>query len=138
MSKAVVLLSGGLDSCVCATLAAKEHGAENVIAATLFYGQKHAIELEAAKSIASELSLGQHIVMKLPDIFKGSALTDADKEIPSQTYQEALQVGPVPTVVPNRNMNFLAVATTIAMVEGADYIYYGAHAEDARAWAHQG
>lgn len=137
MSKAAVLLSGGLDSCVCTALAVKEFGAKNVIAVTLFYGQKHAVEIKAAKTVAQALGVEKHYVKRLPDVFSGSALTDSDKAVPDLSYEElAKQEGPSPNYVPNRNMNFLAVATTIAMVEGAGYLYFGAHAEDAQNWAY--
>ena len=136
MTRAVVLLSGGLDSSTCAAIAAKEYGPSEVVAVTLYYGQKHAIELRAACNVAKELRLKDHIQLRLPDIFTGSALTDTDKEIPTASYLESLQVGAVPTYVPNRNMNFLAVATTLAMTMGADALYCGVHSEDAYNWAY--
>lgn len=137
--KAVVLLSGGLDSATCAVLACQEFGAENVIALTLYYGQKHAREIDAAKAVCSKLKIGQHRIKQLPDIFKGSGSTliDADLPNPEMTYEEINEAqGVSPAYVPFRNANLLSVATTIALVEGADTIFYGAHAEDARNWAY--
>jgi len=140
MSKAIVLLSGGLDSTTVATMAVKEFSAENVVAATLFYGQKHSVELDAAKAVVEDLGIKKHYIRSLPeDIFRGfgSTLVDADKPNPEVTYEElAKQQGPSPTYVPFRNGNLLAVAAALALVEDCDYLYYGAHAEDARNFAY--
>lgn len=137
--KALVLLSGGLDSTTCAVLACKEFGPENVIALTLFYGQKHAKEIEAAKTIADYLNLGEHRIEQLPDIFKGAGSTLVDPNLPNPetTYEELNQsYGVSPTYVPFRNANLLSAATTIALVKEAEAVFYGAHAEDARNWAY--
>ncbi len=137
--KALVLLSGGLDSTTCAVLACREFGPENVIALTLFYGQKHAKEIEAAKAVVRHLGIGEHHIEKLPDIFKGGGSTLVDPELsnPETTYEELNKsYGVSPTYVPFRNANFLSAATTIAMVKEADTIFYGPHSEDARNWAY--
>ena len=140
MSKAIVLLSGGLDSTTVATMAVKEFSAENVVAATLFYGQKHSVELDAAKAVVEYLGIKKHYIRSLPeDIFRGfgSTLVDADKPNPEVTYEELMkQAGPSPTYVPFRNGNLLAVAAALALVEGCDLLFYGAHAEDARNFAY--
>jgi len=136
MTKAVVLFSGGLDSCTCAALVTKEFGPENVIAITILYGQKHTVELEAAKKIVTELELGKHKVITLPNFFKSSSLTDPTKRIPDQTYRESLREGPTPTWVPNRNMVFLSVAVAVAVAEDASFVYTGVHSEDASRWAY--
>jgi len=136
VKKVVVSLSGGLDSCTCATLATKEFGPENVTAVTVLYGQKHTVELKAASKIVAELELGKHKVITLPNFFKSSSLTDPTKSIPDQTYQESLREGPVPTWVPNRNMVFLSVAVAVAMAEDASFVYTGVHSEDAQQWAY--
>jgi len=136
MKKAVILLSGGLDSCTCATLAAREYGPENVVAVTVLYGQRHIVELEAAKKIVTELELGKHKVITLPNFFKSSSLTDPTKRIPDQTYRESLREGPVPTWVPNRNMVFLSVAVAVAVAEDAEAVFIGVHSEDARHFAY--
>jgi 7-cyano-7-deazaguanine synthase len=62
--KVIVLLSGGLDSTTCASIAVKEYGSENVIAVSLGYGQKHRIELEHAKAVVKELKISKHIINK--------------------------------------------------------------------------
>lgn len=137
--KALVLLSGGLDSSTCITLACKEYGNENVIALTLFYGQKHSKEIESAKAIVKYFNIKEHIIQQLPDIFKGggSTLVDSDKPNPKMTYEEIDKMyGVSPTYVPFRNANLLSVATTIALVKNAEVIYYGTHSEDAKNWAY--
>lgn len=137
--KSIVLLSGGLDSSTCAALACREFGPENVIALTLFYGQKHAKEIEAAKAVVDFLHIGEHRIEKLPDIFRGggSTLVDPDLPNPETTYEELNKShGVSPTYVPFRNANFLSAATAIAMVAGADTVFYGPHSEDARNWAY--
>lgn len=137
--KAVVLLSGGMDSATCASLAAKRHGPENVMALSLLYGQKHAREVEAAKKIAGALGLGGHRIHELPPIFvgAGSTLVDPDKETPQTTYEELAETfGVSPTYVPFRNGVLLSAATALALGVGAEEIYYGAHAEDSRNWAY--
>lgn len=139
MSKAIVLLSGGMDSTTCATMAVLEHGAENVIALTMFYGQKHEVEINSAKAVCKQLGIETHKVIQLPDIFKGygSTLMDADKPNPELSYKDINEsFGVSPTYVPFRNGNLLAVATAMALIEEAEVIYYGAHAEDARNWAY--
>ena len=137
--KVLVLLSGGVDSTVCAVLACREFGAQNVLAISLHYGQKHAKEIEAARAVTTHLGIKDHIIQQLPDIFKGggSTLIDQDKQNPETTYEElSITEGVSPTYVPFRNANFLSVATSICLVKGADTIFYGAHAEDARNWAY--
>ncbi|MDR3288192.1 MAG: 7-cyano-7-deazaguanine synthase QueC [Peptococcaceae bacterium] len=139
LRKALVLLSGGLDSTVCAVLACREFGAENVLALTLYYGQKHAREIEAARLVANELGIGEQLTEQLPEIFKGggSTLIDPDRPNPRLTYEELSRTeGISPTYVPFRNANFLSVATALALVKGADTIFFGAHAGDARNWAY--
>src|SRR5690606_17106173 len=132
--------SGGLDSTTVATMAVKEFSAENVVAATLFYGQKHSVELDAAKAVAEYLGIKKHYIRSLPeDIFRGfgSTLVDEDKPNPEVTYEDpAKQHGPSPTYVPFRNGNLLSVAAALALVEDCNYLYYGAHAEGAMNFAY--
>lgn len=136
--RAIVLLSGGADSSTCLAMALEEYGANNVKALTLFYGQKHAVEIQAAKDVAKYYGV-MHEVIQLPDIFKGagSTLMDADKANPEVTYEElANSYGVSPTYVPFRNGNLISVATAMALRDGAEAIYYGAHSEDAKNWAY--
>ena len=81
MTKAVVLLSGGLDSTTCASIACKEYEAENVIALSIGYGQKHKLELECAKDVVKNLQISKHIIKELPPLFAGSKSTLIEKKI---------------------------------------------------------
>src|ERR1041384_5104690 len=103
MKTAIVLLSGGLDSMVCAALA-REQGFE-VVALTIDYGQRHRVEIEAARRIASSLA-DRHIVLPLDlRAFGGSALT-SDMAVPKDGVGEGIPV----TYVPARNKIFLRLA----------------------------
>lgn len=121
--KAVVLLSGGLDSMVCAALA-REQGFE-VLALTVDYQQRHRVELEAARRIASELA-DRHIILPLDlSRFGGSALTD-DIAVPKAGVEEGIPV----TYVPARNTVFLSLALAWAEAEGARDLFVGVNALD--------
>ena len=126
--KAVVLLSGGLDSATALAIA-KEQGFE-VFAISFDYGQRHKIELNAAKAVAKYLSVKEHLIIDI-DLKKigGSALT-ADIEIPKgrETNQMADSI-PV-TYVPARNTIFLSLALGWAEAIGADNIFIGANVVD--------
>ena len=120
---AVVLLSGGLDSMVCAALA-REQGFE-VVALTVDYGQRHRIELEAAKEIAGDLA-ARHVVLELDlRAFGGSALT-ADIAVPKDGAGADIPV----TYVPARNTIFLSLALGLAEASGANDIFIGVNALD--------
>lgn len=123
--KAVVLLSGGLDSST--TLAvAREQGFASY-ALSFRYGQRHSCELEAAKSVASELSAVEHRLIGL-DLrsIGGSALTD-DIEVPKDRSND----GDIPvTYVPARNTIFLSLALAWAEVVGSEDIFIGVNALD--------
>lgn len=122
-AKAVVLLSGGLDSMVCAALA-REVGYE-VLALTLDYGQRHRVELEAAKTIARELA-DRHIVLPLDlTAFGGSALT-SDLAVPKDGGGEGIPI----TYVPARNTIFLSLALAWAEAAGARDLFIGVNALD--------
>lgn len=140
MNKAIVLLSGGLDSTTCASMAVREFGAQNVIALSIGYGQKHRVELECAKSVVERLEISKHIIKELPPIFEGSKSTLINSENldnPEMTYQELQErQGVLPTYVPFRNGILLSIAAALALKEEAEIIYYGAHASDSRNWAY--
>jgi len=120
---AVVLLSGGLDSMVCAAIA-REQG-YSVIALTVDYNQRHRVELEAAKRIAAELA-NRHIVLPLDlRAFGGSALT-SDIEVPKDGLAEGIPV----TYVPARNTIFLSLALGLAEASGARDLFIGVNALD--------
>ncbi|GAA4011870.1 7-cyano-7-deazaguanine synthase QueC [Sphingomonas swuensis] len=123
MKQAVVLLSGGLDSMVCAALA-REAGFE-VVALTVDYGQRHRVELEAAKRIAADLA-DRHVILPLDlRAFGGSALT-ADVAVPKDGVGEGIPV----TYVPARNTIFLSLALGLAEASGARDLYVGVNALD--------
>ena len=121
--KAVVLLSGGLDSMVCAALA-RDRGF-GVLALTVDYGQRHRVELESARAIASAMA-ERHVVLPLDlRAFGGSALT-SDTAVPKEGVQPGVPV----TYVPARNLIFLSLALGWAEVEGARDIFIGVNALD--------
>jgi 7-cyano-7-deazaguanine synthase len=120
---AVVLLSGGLDSMVCAALA-REAGF-GVLALTIDYHQRHRVELEAAKRIAADLA-DRHIVLPLDlSAFGGSALT-ADIDVPKGGVGNSIPI----TYVPARNTVFLSVALAWAEAAGARDLFVGVNALD--------
>ncbi len=133
--KAVVLLSGGMDSCVCAAIARERHGAENIALLHAMYGQRtENRERQAFDQIADYYRIRERLVVKL-DHFRaiaGSALTDTRIQIPENELSapgNADDSIPV-TYVPFRNAHFLCVAVSWAEVLGARGVYIGAVAED--------
>ena len=122
--KAIVLLSGGLDSATCLAIARQE-GFEP-IALSFDYGQRHNAELAAAQRIAQAFAIGDHRVIRLElGSIGGSALTDTSIAVPTEE-SEGIPV----TYVPARNTVFLSFALGLAEVTGADAIYIGVNAVD--------
>jgi len=122
--RAVVLLSGGLDSMVCTGLAIE--AGFSVLALTIDYNQRHRIELAAAARIAGALGAERHVVLPLDlRAFGGSALT-ADIDVPHGGVAEGIPV----TYVPARNTIFLSVALGWAEAAGARDIFIGVNALD--------
>jgi len=127
VKQAVVLLSGGLDSMVCAALA-REAG-YSVIALTIDYNQRHRVELEAARRIAGQLA-DRHIVLPLDlRAFGGSALT-GDIDVPKEGVGANGQGGIPVTYVPARNTIFLSLALGLAEASGARDLFIGVNALD--------
>ena len=125
--QAVVLLSGGLDSMVCAALA-REAGF-GVLALTVDYGQRHRVELRAAERIAADLAV-RHLVVPLDlTAFGGSALT-ADIAVPKDEAAAKGNWGIPVTYVPARNTLFLSLALAWAEAAGARDIFVGVNALD--------
>ncbi|MEM8638544.1 MAG: 7-cyano-7-deazaguanine synthase QueC [Cyanobacteria bacterium P01_G01_bin.54] len=126
MPKAVVLLSGGLDSATVAAQAQADGYA--VIALSCRYGQRHAKELQAAQKIAHQLGLAAHYIVDVNLAqWGGSSLTDQAQTLP--------QSGVVPDAIPNtyvpgRNTVFIALALSLAEAQGAVAIYLGINAID--------
>ncbi|MBR5717909.1 MAG: 7-cyano-7-deazaguanine synthase QueC, partial [Clostridia bacterium] len=134
--KALVLFSGGLDSSVCLGIAVREYGASEVLALSIYYGQKHKREMEASERVAAYYGV-RRITLDLGEVFKDSNCTllyGAAEAIPHEEYSEQLlktDGAPVSTYVPYRNGLFLSSAASVALSNGCEVIYYGAHADDA-------
>ncbi len=134
--KAMVLLSGGIDSATCLGMAIERYGTENVIALSIFYGQKHEKEIQASEKVAEYYRVEQ-LKLDLTKIFQYSdcsLLQHSDQEIPEETYAEQLKKTdgkPVSTYVPFRNGLFLSSAASLALSRDCSMLYYGAHADDA-------
>jgi 7-cyano-7-deazaguanine synthase len=133
--KAIVLLSGGMDSCVSATIALEERGAENLALLHASYGQRtEKRERRAFEEIADWLEVRERLVVQLEHFraIGGSALTDKRISVPENELGAPGPHGsaiPV-TYVPFRNAHFLSVAVSWAEAIGAGAIYIGAVAED--------
>jgi len=129
MTKAVVLLSGGLDSTT--TLAVAKRDGHDVHAMTFRYGQRHEIEVDAARKIARAQKVADHVVVDIDlRTFGASALT-SNTAVPKHVgHTDALRHGIPVTYVPARNTIFLSFALAWAEVLGTDDIYIGVNAVD--------
>lgn len=138
--RALVLMSGGLDSTLAACMAAGEFGERNVKGVTFSYGQKHRKEVHAAEAIAERLDLAGIEHIRIPkSIFEGagSTLIDKDKKNPERSYEDVRNLyGVSPSYVPFRNGIFISIAVAVAMRDKYNYIYLGVHSEDARNFAY--
>lgn len=126
LKKAVILLSGGLDSATVAAQAIAD--GYQAIALSFRYGQRHERELLAARQVAEALNIRDHFIVDVNLAqWGGSALTDASIAMPI----EGVQVGEIPiTYVPGRNTVFIAIALSLAEAKGAEAIYLGINAVD--------
>ena len=126
MNKAIVLLSGGLDSATTAAIAIQQ-GYE-VIALSFRYGQRHQKELAAAIKIAKNLEITEHFITDIDlSQWGGSSLTDESMTIP----QDGIEADIIPsTYVPGRNTVFMAIALSLAEAKNAQAIYLGINAVD--------
>src|SRR5208337_2257659 len=126
--KAVVLVSGGIDSTTC--LAIAQHEGYEAFALSFNYGQRHRAELEAAKRVAKTLDARDHLILDLPlDAIGGSALTsgiEVPKDVPLEEMQSRIPV----TYVPARNTVFLSLALAWAETLKAADIFIGVNALD--------
>jgi 7-cyano-7-deazaguanine synthase len=130
MNRAVVLVSGGVDSAT--TLAIARAGGFETFALSFRYGQRHAIEIDAARNVARHLHASQHRVVDI-DLrqFGGSALTDDALDVPRGRSRTAIADGGIPiTYVPARNTIFLAFALAWAEVLGSSDVFLGVNAVD--------
>ncbi|WNZ61215.1 7-cyano-7-deazaguanine synthase QueC [Myxococcus sp. MxC21-1] len=128
VKRAVVLISGGLDSTTCLAMA-KAKGFEPVCLAVA-YGQRHAVELEQARKVAAAMGVTDFRVVSI-DLRQvgGSALT-ADIEVPKDRPSDEMSHGIPVTYVPARNALFLSLALGLAEVVGSTDIYIGVNAVD--------
>ncbi|MCC6321345.1 MAG: 7-cyano-7-deazaguanine synthase QueC [Phycisphaerales bacterium] len=139
MTRAVVLLSGGLDSAVALAIAREQVGAGGCFAISFDYGQRHGHELAAARRVAGRLGVAseRHVVVRVGlDAIGGSALTDTRIEVPKGRGAggaggagEMAHGVPV-TYVPARNLVFLSCAAGFAETVGASRLYIGVNAVD--------
>ena len=113
--KAMVLCSGGVDSTTCLALAVEKYGRENVSALSIYYGQKHVREIEAAKKVLEYYGV-EGTSLDLTPVFAYSdcsLLSHSTEEVPEESYAEQLK------------------STHVALSKGCSVIYYGAHHDDA-------
>lgn len=137
--KALVLLSGGVDSATCLGVAVDDLGTENVATVSIFYGQRHDKELKCAEAVAKHYGV-PHYVLDLSNILSYSncsLLKSSDKDIPEGAYADQIDRAPngmVATYVPFRNGLMLSAVASLAVsifpTSDVD-IYIGAHADDA-------
>lgn len=133
--KAVVLLSGGVDSATCLGLAVKKFTADNVVALSIIYGQKHIKEIECAKKLAEYYGVKRYEVDLTSTLQYSDCplLKHSSKEIEHTAYATR-DSGTVDTYVPFRNGLMLGAATALALSifpnERKVKLYYGAHSDD--------
>jgi 7-cyano-7-deazaguanine synthase len=126
--RAVVLLSGGLDSTVTAAVARQEGFTLYLL--TIAYRQRHAIEIEQARQVAAALRVPNHVVVEVDlRALGGSALT-GDLAVPKDRHEQERTQGIPVTYVPARNLIFLSLAAAHAEVVGASTVYFGANVLD--------
>ena len=129
MRKAVVLLSGGLDSATCLAWARREGFAAHAL--TVAYGQRHSIEIERAKAVAAQCGAASHRILVLDLSFlAGSALTDRGIDVPKSRTEQEIGTGIPATYVPARNAVFLALAMAWAESLAASDLVIGVNAVD--------
>lgn len=129
MNKAIVILSGGLDSTTLLYEVVKKYGSKNVTALTFYYGSKHNhMEIPLAKKNTEKLGV-EHIVIDVEPVFAmyNSALLQGGEAIPEGHYADNNMKK---TVVPFRNGILLSIAVGLAESRGAKKVYYGAHGGD--------
>ena len=146
MKKALILNSGGMDSTTLVGMAVNKYGAENVITASLYYGQKHDKELKCAQAVAEYYGV-RHIEEDISSVMKYagevcSLVKGSKDEIIDASYADQIAAngeGRVGTYVPFRNGLFLSIAAAYAdsLFPGQECeIWYGAHADDAAGQAY--
>ena len=126
-SKTVLIYSGGIDSTV--LLYDLLNSGHDVQALSVNYGQRHGKELDCAKSLCKQLNVEHHVadLTALNPLLSGSSLTSPHVQVPEGHYEDESMKA---TVVPNRNMILLSIATGWAMSTGASSVSYAAHSGD--------
>jgi len=126
-SKTVLIYSGGIDSTV--LLYDLLNSGHDVQALSVNYGQRHIKELDCAKSLCKQLNVEHHVadLTALNPLLSGSSLTSPHVQVPEGHYEDESMKA---TVVPNRNMILLSIATGWAMSTGASSVSYAAHSGD--------
>jgi 7-cyano-7-deazaguanine synthase len=126
MKKTVLCFSGGMDSTVALATLKEEMGHE-VICLGVHYGQRHERELMSAQNVARYYQSELVVSYVPPSLFKGSSQTSPEIDVPEGHYAEESMKK---TVVPNRNMVLLSLATALAISRKADFVAYAAHTGD--------
>jgi 7-cyano-7-deazaguanine synthase len=125
----VALLSGGLDSATAAAWA--RDAGMRLVALSIDYGQRHRVELDAARAVARSLGIADHVVLAVDlAAFGGSALVDDSVAVPKGRSDAEIAAGIPATYVPARNTVFLSLALALAEARGADAIVLGVNAID--------
>lgn len=127
-TRAVVLLSGGLDSAT--TLAIARAEGRETHALTIAYGQTHEVEVEAARRIAADLGAARHLCLPIDLRSLGGSALVGEGEVPRDRTEEEIGQGIPPTYVPARNTIFLSLALAWAEAEDAEEIWIGANVVD--------
>lgn len=133
---AIIALSGGMDSTTLAAQAINIFGKDNVFAIGFDYGQRHKSELNHAQAVADYYGVSFDII-QLPKIFSGgksSLMGDTDVQIMGTYTELAQKHGGQPTIVPGRNLNFLAQAATYAEIHKMNRVMIANHAGDSGSW----
>ena len=138
MKKVLVLLSGGIDSCLCLDIAIRKYGKENVYSLSFNYGQKNDKELNACKEISEYYDVPNKII-NISNLFDSEAcslLKKSNLDIPDISYDEQVEKNGLTTStnVPYRNGIMLSICAGYALSNNIDLIYYGIHTEEGVAY----
>lgn len=133
-ARAVVLLSGGMDSTTLLHYVCRRLNVQDVHALSILYGQKHAKEIESARHQARVAGVTVHRVVEMAGFAElaasGSVLTDMTRSVPDLAAMPESERSQPSTYVPNRNMILLSLAAAYAEAQGICDLYYGAQTQD--------
>ena len=134
MNKAVILLSGGVDSSTLLHMVSVREEDVELYALSFHYGQKHSRELEMAAWQAAAAGVSEHQTMDISSfsdlVGQASVLTGTESPVPDLADLSETELDQPPTYVPNRNMMLLSLAAAFAESRGVQRVYYGAQAQD--------